>query len=173
MCVEFVSSDFMQETLKIGEMETLQSIFQREQKEATNTPPFNVIVDLCGVFKLTNIYDVRTLVLKHFGLDCFHYIYHIDQTDGSDRMLCIRTNNDVAFDEEFYKHLCRTYGASLSAKIFFFVDNRNYIGMRSKCLSFSAFYSSCSLFLSTLKAKIFRTNLDTSDSSTFPCLLKA
>lgn len=164
----------MQETLKIGEMETLQSIFQREQKEATNTPPFNVIVDLCGVFKLTNIYDVRTLVLKHFGLDCFHYIYHIDQTDGSDRMLCIRTNNDVAFDEEFYKHLCRTYGASLSAKIFFFVDNRNYIGMmRSKCLSFSAFYSSCSLFLSTLKAKIFRTNLDTNDSSTFPCLLKA
>eukprot|EP00804_Cyclotella_cryptica_P011896 CCRYP_004399-RA/>CCRYP_004399-RA protein AED:0.06 eAED:0.06 QI:211/0.78/0.8/1/0.71/0.6/15/1860/1813 len=126
--VEYVSSNFMQETLKVGEMETLQAIFEREQKGTTSTPPFNVIVDLCGVFKLTTIYDVRKLVLKQFGAHCFHYVYHIDQTDGSDRMLCIRTNNDVSFDEEFYKHLCRTYGASLSSKIFFFVDNRNYIG---------------------------------------------
>lgn len=126
--VQFVSSDFMQETLKAGEMETLQAIFEREQQGCHITPPFNVVVDLCGVFKLTTIYDVKDLVLRHFGPDCFHYIYHIDQTDGSDRMLCIRTNNDVAFDEEFYKHLCRTYGASLSSKIFFFVDNRNYIG---------------------------------------------
>lgn len=126
--VEFVSSNFMQETLKSGEMETLQAIFEREQKGSNVTPPFNVIVDLCGVFKITTIYDVRALILKHFGPDCFHYIYHIDQTDGSDRMLCIRTNNDVAFDEEFYKHLCRTYAASLSSKVFFFVDNRNYIG---------------------------------------------
>ena len=126
--VEFVSSDFLQDALKVGEMETLKAIFEKEHQRAQTTPPFNVVVDLCGVFKLTTIYDVRSLVLKHFGPDCFHYIYHIDQTDGSDRMLCIRTNNDVAFDEEFYKHLCRTYGRSLSSKIFFFVDNRNYIG---------------------------------------------
>ena len=129
--VEFVSSNFMQQTLKLGEMETLQAIFEREQRGSTTTPPFNVAVDLCGVFKLTTIYDVRALILKHFGPDCFHYIYHIDQIDGSDRMLCIRTNNDVAFDEEFYKHLCRTYGSSLSSKVFFFVDNRNYIGKTS------------------------------------------
>ena len=109
-------------------METLQEIFEKEQQRSKMTPPFNVVVDLCGVFKLTTIYDVRSLVIKHFGPDCFHYIYHIDQTDGSDRMLCIRTNNDVAFDEEFYKHLCRTYTKSLSSKIFFFIDNRNYIG---------------------------------------------
>jgi hypothetical protein len=126
--VEYVSSNFMQESLKVGEMETLQAIFEREQQGSQSIPPFNVVVDLCGVFKLTNIYDVRKLVLGYFGQDCFHYIYHIDQSDGSDRMLCIRTNNDVAFDEEFYKHLCRTYGAALSSKIFFFVDNRNYIG---------------------------------------------
>jgi hypothetical protein len=128
VCVEFMSSNFMQDTLKVGEMETLKAIFEHEQQSSQTAPPFNAVVDLCGIFKLTTIYDVKTLVLNHFGPDCFHYIYHIDQIDGSDRMLCIRTNNDVAFDEEFYKHLCRTYGASLSSKIFFFIDNRNYIG---------------------------------------------
>lgn len=114
---EYVSSDFMQETLRAGEMKTLKAIFEREQSNAeamkeskTTVAPFNAIVDLCGIFKLSNIYDVRSLVLKHFGPDCFHYIYHIDQTDGSDRMLCIRTKNDVNFDEETYKFMCRTYG---------------------------------------------------------------
>jgi len=34
----------------------------------------------------------------------------------------------VQYDEEFYKHLCKTYGASLRNHIFFFVDNRNVIG---------------------------------------------
>ena len=85
-----------------------------------------MIVDLCGIFKLSSIDDVRSLILKHFGPDCFHYIYHIDQSDGSDRMLCIKSKNDVTFDEEFYKFLCRSYGATLREKVsceinFFFV----------------------------------------------------
>ena len=108
--VEFVSSQFMHESLKVSEMSTLEAIFKREEtkssladKESTKQPPFNVIVDLCGIFKLSNIYDVRSLILKHYGPDYFHYIYHIDQTNGSDRMFCIRTKNDVTFDEEFYK----------------------------------------------------------------------
>lgn len=132
--VEYVSSDFMHDSLKVGEMETLEAIFAREEEKSkadestAKSPPFNVVVDLCGIFKLSNIYDVRKLILKHFGPDCFHYIYHIDQTDGSDRMLCIKSKNDVTFDEEFYKFLCRSYGAKLREKVFFFIDNRNYIG---------------------------------------------
>lgn len=95
--VEYVSSDFMQESLKLGEMETLSAIFEREQRnsrtgeaEAKKIAPFNAIVDLCGIFKLSTIDDVQSLVLQHFGPDCFHYIYHIDQIDGSDRMLCMK-----------------------------------------------------------------------------------
>lgn len=133
--LEFVSSDFMHETLKASEMDTLEAIFKKEEKKApvateeeTKVSPFNVIVDLCGIFKLSSIDDVRTLILKYFGPDYFHYIYHIDQSDGSDRMLCIKSNNDVTFDEEFYKFLCRSYGAKLREKVFFFIDNRNYIG---------------------------------------------
>ena len=116
--LEYVSSDFMQESLKVGEMETLGAIFKREETEALKKiSPFNVIVDLCGIFKLSSIDDVRSLILNHFGPDCFHYIYHIDQSDGSDRMLCIKSKNDVTFDEEFYKFLCRTYGATLREKV--------------------------------------------------------
>lgn len=133
--VEYVSSDFMDQSLLVGEMNTLENIFEKEENksnlvagELAKISPFNVIVDLCGIFKLSNIYDVRSLILEHFGPDCFHYIYHIDQSDGSDRMLCIKSKNDVTFDEEFYKHLCRSYGAKLREKVFFFIDNRNYIG---------------------------------------------
>lgn len=89
---------------------------------------FNVLVDLCGIFKRSSIHEVRDLVLRHFGADRFHFIYHIDQSDGGDRVLDINSDNDVQFDEEFYKHLCERYGASLRDKIFFFVDNRNVIG---------------------------------------------
>ena len=50
------------------------------------------------------------------------------QSDGSDRILYMNSDNDVQFDEEFYKYLCNTYGAQLREKVFFFVDNRNVIG---------------------------------------------
>jgi hypothetical protein len=89
---------------------------------------FNVLVDLCGIFKRSSIHQVRDLVLQHFGPDRFHYIYHIDQADSSDRVLCLGSDNDVQFDEEFYKHLCNRYGARLRERVFFFVDNRNVIG---------------------------------------------
>ena len=48
--------------------------------------------------------------------------------DSSDRILSVSSDNDVQFDEEFYKFLCKTYGAGLRDKVFFFVDNRNVIG---------------------------------------------
>ena len=67
-------------------------------------------------------------MLRHFGPDRFHYIYHIDQSDGGDRVLSLTSESDVQFDEEFYKHLCKTHGARLREKIFFFIDNRNVIG---------------------------------------------
>jgi len=151
--VEFLSSDFIQTAN--DELAILAALFQREAppapaaatyvgplaeqvaavsmqtdgKEPGPAPQgFNVLVDLCGVFKKTSIYEVRNLVLRHFGPDHFHYIYHIDQTDGSDRVLYVNSENDVQFDEEFYKHLFKKHGAALREKIFFFIDNRNVIG---------------------------------------------
>ena len=40
----------------------------------------------------------------------------------------MNSDNDVQYDEEFYRYLCKTYGASLRDRVFFFVDNRNVIG---------------------------------------------
>ena len=40
---------------------------------------FNVLVDLCGVFKRSTIHEVRDKVLDRYGPDRFHFIYHIDQ----------------------------------------------------------------------------------------------
>jgi len=97
-------------------------VFEREGAD------FNVLVDLCGVFKKTSIYEVRDLVLRHFGPDKFRYIYHISKADGSDRVLYLNSNTDVQYDQEFYKYLCQNYGADLRSKVFFLVDNRNVIG---------------------------------------------
>ena len=131
--LEYVSSDFMQ-AIATDELAILEQIFTRQEQSVLAAPnpeqhiAFNVIVDLCGIFKRSSIHDIRDLVLRHFGPDRFHYVYHIDQTDSSDRVLRVNSDNDVQFDEEFYKHLCRTYGAGLRDKVFFFVDNRNVIG---------------------------------------------
>jgi hypothetical protein len=123
--VEYVSSDFISDST--DEMATLEAIFEREQ-QSIGESSFNAIVDLCGIFKRSTIHDVRNLLLKHFGEDQFHFIYHIDQTDNSDRVMYLKSENDVQYDEEFYKHLCREYGPELRDRIFFFVDNRNVIG---------------------------------------------
>ena len=77
---------------------------------------------------VASIYDVRDVVRRTFGTERFHYIYHIDQTDGGDRVLYLNSDNDVQFDDEFYKFLCKTHGASLRERVFFFIDNRNVIG---------------------------------------------
>ena len=145
----------------------LEHIFAREERvrlqraeQSAEAGCSNVLVDLCGIFKRSSIHDVRDLVLRQFGPDRFHYVYHIDQVrggtrpvarahdapttrprrthdapttlaaqvDGSDRVLCVNSNSDVQFDEEFYKFLCKTYGEALRERIFFFVDNRNVIG---------------------------------------------
>eukprot|EP00966_Prymnesium_polylepis_P011552 265922-Prymnesium_polylepis.1 len=99
-----------------------------DEGDVPRLPGFNALVDLCGVFKKTSIHEVRALVLAHFGPDRFHYIYHIDQTNGGDRVLYLNSENDVQFDEEFYKFLCKSNGPRLREKIFFFIDNRNVIG---------------------------------------------
>ena len=136
--VEYVPSDFMRDPAS-DELATLARIFMREGGESSDkrAPPsegvaantlFNVLVDLCGLVKKTSIYAIRDLVLQHLGADRFHYIYHIDQTDGGDRILHLESENDVQFDEEFYNYLCKTYGRELRERVFFFVDNRNVIG---------------------------------------------
>uniref|UniRef100_A0A7S4AAQ7 Uncharacterized protein n=1 Tax=Pseudo-nitzschia australis TaxID=44445 RepID=A0A7S4AAQ7_9STRA len=136
----YVSSDFIRDSL--NEMATLESIFVKEERSnatfssmtiedgETESEPtsFNVVVDLCGIFKRSSIQDVCACIRNYYGPDRFHYLYHIDQSDNSDRVLCIKTGNDVQYDEEFYKHLCKTYGPDLRNHIFFFVDNRNVIG---------------------------------------------
>ena len=85
------------------------------------------MLHLCSQ-KRSSIQDVCSCIRKLYGPDRFHYIYHIDQSDNSDRVLCIKTGNDVQYDEEFYKKLTKTYGADAPNHIFFFVDNRNVIG---------------------------------------------
>ena len=132
--MDYVPSDFVKTAAAEGdEMAILEGIFASEQATAAAAAAdggcgFNVLVDLCGIFKRSSIHDVRDRVLKYFGPDRFHFVYHIDQVDSSDRVLSIDSDNDVQFDEEFYKHLCKTYGARLREKVFFFVDNRNVIG---------------------------------------------
>ena len=129
--VEYVSSDFLQ-TFRGDEMKILKKVFQREQLQGLShgddSMVCNVVVDLCGVFKRSSIHDVRDLVQNFFGPDRFHYVYHIAPADSSDRVLCINSDYDVRFDEEFFKFLVKTYGVSLREKVFFFVDNRNVIG---------------------------------------------
>lgn len=133
--VEYVPSEGIVHST--DEMATLEAIFTREDRAAAEAKfsvsgqpveSFNALVDLCGIFKRASIYDVRDLVLKHYGPDKFAFIYHIDQVHSSDRILCMDSDTDVQFDEEFYKHLCQLYGADLREKVFFFVDNRNVIG---------------------------------------------
>lgn len=131
--VEYVPSDFV--AAADDELAVLEHIFAREERvrlqraeQSAEAGCSNVLVDLCGIFKRSSIHDVRDLVLRQFGPDRFHYVYHIDQVDGSDRVLCVNSNSDVQFDEEFYKFLCKTYGEALRERIFFFVDNRNVIG---------------------------------------------
>ena len=126
------------------ELAILQRILVREQQQqqaAAGAPGLNALVDLCGIFKRASIHDIRDLV-RHWqqqqqatagggggGVsEGFHYVYHIDQADGSDRVLGVDSDTDVQFDEEFFKYLCATHGAALRERVFFFVDNRNVIG---------------------------------------------
>lgn len=120
----YVCSDFIKGLQK--EMDILHLLFEQERNN--DGLLFNVIVDLVGIFKVSKVHDIRNMILENFGLEEFHYIYHIDQADNSDRVLCIQTENDVCFDEEFFKFAVRKYGGKLSRRVFFFVDNRNVIG---------------------------------------------
>ena len=119
---KYASSDFIRDAS--DEMATLGALLERED----DGPTFNAIVDLCGVFKRSTIHDVRNLIREKYGADRFRYVYHIDQSDNSDRVLYMDSDNDVLYDEEFYRYLCNQYGAKLRDRIFFFIDNRNVIG---------------------------------------------
>lgn len=120
----YVCSDFIRGSQ--AEMQILLSLFKQEQ--GNDGSIFNVIVDLVGIFKISTVHDIRNMILDHFGLKQFHYIYHVDQADNSDRVLCIESENDVCFDEEFFKFAVKKYGSELATRVFFFVDNRNVIG---------------------------------------------
>ena len=116
--VDYAPSDFVRDAA--DELDVLGRILEGE------STAFNALVDLCGVFKRSSVHEVRDRVrAAHKG---FAYLYHIDQGDGGDRCLAIDSDNDVRFDEEFYKSLVNQHGAALPSKIFFFVDNRNVIG---------------------------------------------
>lgn len=138
--VKYVPSDFIREST--DEMATLESLFDLE--EQSSAQGFNALVDLCGVFKRSTIHDVRNLIRKKYGADRFRYVYHIDQADNSDRVLYMDSDNDVLYDEEFYRYLCNQYGANLRDRVFFFVDNRNVIGKGELFeLAFPSFLYAC------------------------------
>ena len=116
--VQYRCSDFVQRAT--DERLILHGLFAREDAAAAEAAPaggagrgaggghglgFNVLVDLCGIFKKISIHQVRDLVRAHFGPERFQYVYHIDQSDGGDRVLDIASDGDVQFDEELYKHL--------------------------------------------------------------------
>lgn len=121
--VEYKCSDFIRDSS--DEIVTLETIFALEERQGAG---FNAIVDLCGIFKRSTIHNIRDLIKKHFGPSKFHYLYHIDAATNSDRVLCMKSDNDVQYDGEFYSFLLKEYGAELREKVFFFVDNRNVIG---------------------------------------------
>ena len=118
--VKYMSSYFIEELQ--DELDILSRLFELETRQ--NVPPtdeslmqmdaectvmasdingFNCLVDLCGIFKKTSVYEVKSLLLQTFGTDRFRYVYHIDPVDGSDRVLYLDSDTDVQFDEEFYK----------------------------------------------------------------------
>jgi len=130
--VEYADSAFV--GAAADEAAVLAEILRREGAAGADVPggggasaPINALVDLCGVFKRSSIYDVRD-ALRDAGVGAFEYVYHIDQADGGDRVLSMDSDADVAFDEEFYKYLVAAHGAALRGKVFFFVDNRNVVG---------------------------------------------
>ena len=95
---------------RLFELETSQNVHideaQMQMDEcvvASDLNGFNCLVDLCGIFKKTSVYEVKSLLLQTFGTDRFRYVYHIDPVDGSDRVLYLDSDTDVQFDEEFYK----------------------------------------------------------------------
>jgi hypothetical protein len=163
----YVCSDFIQSNM--AEMDVLRSLFHREMGYHDGHV-FNVCVDLVGLFKTTTVHDIRTMLLDQFGLNGFHYVYHIDQTDNSDRVLCLETANDSCFDEEWYKFGLKRYGKELPRRVFFFIDNRNVIG---KDVPFQlAFLRD---FASPLfsKSLVLAHDVDDFSKSTFPTILPA
>lgn len=131
VAVRYVDSDFLRDLP--SEAAILTALFEKEQSHTDSsssssqlTP--NVLVDLCGIFKQSDVFDVGGIIRQHFGPDKFHYVYHIDQTDGSDRVLCLDSENDTPYDAEFFKFMHNRYGADWRDAVFFFIDNRNVIG---------------------------------------------
>jgi hypothetical protein len=120
--VRYALSDFVDDG---NELEVLKSILRgNAMTDEDHTIP-NVLVDLCGVFKRSSVRDVRDVIVAETS---YRYVYHVDPTDGGDRILCCSTSTDVPFDEEFYKYLVTEYQERLPEVVFFFVDNRNVIG---------------------------------------------
>jgi hypothetical protein len=48
--------------------------------------------------------------------------------DCSDKITFFDRDNDINYDEEFYRNLCNQYGENINQYIFFFIDNNNVIG---------------------------------------------
>ena len=90
--VKYMSSYFIEELQdeleilsRLFELETgpsgyvdVDQIMTEEGSVASDLNGFNCLVDLCGIFKKTSVYEVKSLLLQKFGTDQFRYIYHID-----------------------------------------------------------------------------------------------
>lgn len=74
------------------------------------------------------MHGVRNTIKKVFGNTKYKYIYYIDQVSCQDRILYVENENDIPYDDEFYKYLVQKYGEKVPEKIFFYIDNRNVIG---------------------------------------------
>ena len=93
----YALSDFVDD---VNELEVLKNVLRgNSMSDEDHTIP-NVLVDLCGVFKRSSVRDVRDVIVAETS---YKYVYHVDPTDGGDRILCCSTSTDVPFDEEFYK----------------------------------------------------------------------
>ena len=54
---------------------------------------FNCLVDLCGIFKKTSVYEVKSLLFSKFGTGKFKYTYHIDPIEGGERVHYLDSDN--------------------------------------------------------------------------------
>lgn len=113
----------------IQSLENEESILEYIFKQQTDAKlSFNAIVDLCGIFKRITMHNVRNVIKKVFGNSKYNYIYYIDQVTCQDRVLYVENENDIPYDDEFYKYLTSKYHDNVSDKIFYYIDNRNVIG---------------------------------------------
>ena len=117
--VRYALSDFVDDG---NELEVLKSILQgNAMSDEDHHDPERACGFMWRLQTFISTRDVRDVIVAETS---YRYVYHVDPTDGADRILCCSTSTDVPFDEEFYKYLVTEYQERLPEVVFFFVDNR-------------------------------------------------